>query len=325
MLFCWKMIGCVNSQGTLTPKKYSQECELNKIQSSLLSDAASLQLTANDSVLFHPSSLAIVQVQSCLSFPHFFCIAKAFSVNDRDRYLFDLQGFLVVEAALSPGQIATLNTVLDQVVEHQPNSSDVSAQSCLRFDHLLSWGQPYLDLIDLPTVTPYLTALLGSRFRLDHTYVHLIRYGLGPIGAELHGGGTPFDPCQYYLFRQGQLCNGLVAVAYYLTDVLPGEGGFGCIPGSHKSNLPLPDCWRDLTTPAACVQEIAAPAGTALIFTEALTHGTLLWQGDRDRRTLFYKYSPHPSAWYRHYYQPDDYPLTEAQRHILKPPGVSPP
>jgi ectoine hydroxylase-related dioxygenase (phytanoyl-CoA dioxygenase family) len=120
--------------------------------------------------------------------------------------------------------------------------------------------------------------------------------------------------------------NGLCAVAYNLTDVNLGEGGFGCIPGSHKSNLPFPDQWRDLEQPHPCVQTLTGKAGTAILFTEALTHGTLPWKGQQERRTLFYKYSPHPSAWSRYYYNPDDYPeLTEAQRRILKTPGVYPP
>jgi ectoine hydroxylase-related dioxygenase (phytanoyl-CoA dioxygenase family) len=119
--------------------------------------------------------------------------------------------------------------------------------------------------------------------------------------------------------------NGLCAVAYNLTDVHPGEGGFGCVPGSHKSNLPFPEEWMNLENPPPCVQEITGKAGTAIIFTEALTHGTLPWKGQHQRRTLFYKYSPYPSAWLRNYYNPDDYPeLTEAQRLILRTPGVYP-
>ncbi|HEY9744147.1 MAG TPA: phytanoyl-CoA dioxygenase family protein, partial [Coleofasciculaceae cyanobacterium] len=179
--------------------------------------------------------------------------------------------------------------------------------------------------IDNPRISPYLLDLLGPKFRLDHDYIHIIHQGPGPIGSDLHGGGTPYDPCQYYQYKNGRMYNGLTAVAYNLTDVNPGEGGFGCIPGSHKSNLPLPAELQDLEHPHACVQEIGGKAGTAIIFTEALTHGTLVWKGQRDRRTLFYKYSPYPSAWLRNYYNPDDYPdLTEAQRDILRTPGVYP-
>lgn len=243
-------------------------------------------------------------------------------MNEFERYLFDLQGFLVVEDALTTAEIIALNAILDQHIAEV----DEPGKSCLRFNHLLGWGDPFRALLDNPRITPYLLALTGTKFRLDHNYAHIIREGTGPIGCFLHGGGTPFDPCQYYLYKEGRMYNGLSTVAYNLTDVNPGDGGFGCIPGSHKSNLPLPDEWVDLEQPRhPCLQEIAGKAGTAIIFTEALTHGTLMWRGKHERRTLFYKYSPYPSAWLRNYYNPDDYPeLTEEQRGMLRTPGVYP-
>jgi hypothetical protein len=242
-------------------------------------------------------------------------------VTEIEQYLFDLQGFLVVEDALTGAQLAALNEIIDQQIA----LVDEPGKLWLRFNRLLSWGTPFQNLIDNPRISPYLLDLLGPKFRLDHDYIHIIRQGPGPIGSDLHGGGTPYDPCQYYQYKNGRMYNGLTAVAYNLTDVNPGEGGFGCIPGSHKSNLPLPAELQDLDHPHPCVHEIGGKAGTAIIFTEALTHGTLVWKGQRDRHTLFYKYSPYPSAWLRNYYNPDDYPdLSEAQRDILKTPGVYP-
>ena len=243
-------------------------------------------------------------------------------MNELERYLFDLQGFIVIENALTTEQIKSLNKLLDQ----QITKVDEPGKLNFRFDGLLPIGDTFRTLIDNSRITPYLIALLSSEFRLDHDYVHIIRQGKGPIGTHLHGGATPYDPCQYYTYRNGRMYNGLCAVAYNLTDVNLGEGGFGCIPGSHKSNLPFPDQWRDLEHPHTCVQTLTGKAGTAILFTEALTHGTLPWKGQQERRTLFYKYSPHPSAWSRYYYNPDDYPeLTEAQRRILRTPGVYPP
>jgi ectoine hydroxylase-related dioxygenase (phytanoyl-CoA dioxygenase family) len=261
-------------------------------------------------------------------------------VNELERYLFDLHGFLVIENALDADLIAALNAridqeieVLDQLLAAQAHNGDTTTvRACeqdkpwTRFDGLLRWGKPFQSLIDPPQLSPYLSELLGQNFRLDHDYVHIIRQpGTGPIGSILHGGGTPYDPCQYYHFRNGRMYNGLTAVMYNLTDVAIGQGGFGCIPGSHKSNLPLPDAMANLEHPHPCVQEIAGKAGTAIIFTEALTHGTLFWKGPHERRTLFYKYSPHPSAWLRQSYNPQDYDhLTPAQRDRLKAPGVQP-
>ncbi|MCC6442871.1 MAG: phytanoyl-CoA dioxygenase family protein [Armatimonadetes bacterium] len=240
-------------------------------------------------------------------------------MTDSERYLFDLQGFLAVPGALDADRLAALNALVDEHIARE-TAPDMRTH---RFGRLLSWGQPFLDLIDNPAIAPYLEEMLGDRFRLDHDYADIIRSGLGPIGATLHGGATPFDPSQYYIYRNGRMYNGLTVVAYNLKDVHSGDGGFACVPGSHKSNLPFPGGWRNLESPHPCVLPVTGPAGTAIIFTEALTHGTLPWQGADERRTVFCKYSPHPISWSARYYNAGDYPgLTERQRAILEPPNA---
>ena len=64
-------------------------------------------------------------------------------------------------------------------------------------------------------------------------------------------------------------------------------------------------------------------AGDVVVFTEALTHGTLPWQGAEQRRTLVFKYSPGNSA-YSHVQWPDDLlaACTARQRLLLQPPSV---
>jgi ectoine hydroxylase-related dioxygenase (phytanoyl-CoA dioxygenase family) len=240
-------------------------------------------------------------------------------MTDQERYLFDLQGFLVVPNALSEEELDELNSIMD---EHIANETEPNMRTH-RFGKLLNWGKAYLNLIDNPRIVPYLEALLGSNFRLDHDYADIIRAGKGPIGTTLHGGATPFNPTFYYKYDNGRMHNGLSVVAYNLKDVNPGNGGFGCVPGSHKSNLPFPNEWRELENPQPFVQAVTGPAGTAILFTEALTHGTLPWNGKDERRTVFYKYSPNPLSWAARYYNADDYEgLSERQRAILEPPNA---
>ena len=164
-------------------------------------------------------------------------------MTDQERYLFDLQGFLVIPNALSVAQVAALNGLLDQHIEGEM----APEASTHRFGDLLTWGQPYVDLIDNPRVESHLTEILGEQFRIDHLYLDVIRSGLSPIGATLHGGGTPFHRVNFYDFRNGRMYSGLFVVAYNLADVGPEDGGFACVPGSHKSNYPFPAEWRDLT------------------------------------------------------------------------------
>ncbi|MCC7494051.1 MAG: phytanoyl-CoA dioxygenase family protein [Fimbriimonadaceae bacterium] len=239
-------------------------------------------------------------------------------MTTHERYLFDLRGYITIPQALDATQLATLNAAVDQRFAAEP--ADLTTK---RWGGLLDWGPTFRALLDNPPVVPYLEALLGDRFRLDHDYLDVIRRGLGPIGATLHGGATPFDPAQYYRFADGRSYNGLCVVAYNLRDVPPGDGGFGCVPGSHKSNYPYPAEWRDLEQAQPFVERVTGPAGTAVLFTEALTHGTLPWTGADERRTLFMKYSPHPLSWSARYYDATRWPdLSERQRAILEPPNA---
>jgi hypothetical protein len=239
-------------------------------------------------------------------------------MTENEKYLFDLQGYLAVPDALDSAQLSSLNTLLEERM-----AQEMGDKATQRFGGLLDWGKPMRDLLDNARITPILETILGARFRLDHVYADVIRGGLSPIGAQLHGGSTPFDPSQYYNYRDGKMYNGLTVVAYNLKDVNPGDGGFGCVPGSHKSNFPFPNEWKNLEELQPCVRAVTGKAGTAIIFTEALTHGALPWKGQEERRTLFFKFSPHPLSWSAKYFDADDYPdLTDRQRAILEAPNA---
>ncbi len=242
-------------------------------------------------------------------------------MTEEERYLFDLQGFLVVENALTPEQLQALNTILDRkIVREMPADAHTH-----RFAHnLLTWGKPYRQLIDNAVILPYLMTLLGDPFRLDHEYLDIIRAGKGPIGTSLHGGAWPLHPTHYFRCVNSTMRNGLFVVAYNLYDVNPGDGGFAAVPGSHKSNFPFPAQWKELeeSQQFPFVTQVTGKAGTAILFTEAMTHGTLPWKG-KERRTLFFKYSPPALSWAKTYYDAAAYPdLTARQETILSPPSA---
>jgi hypothetical protein len=252
-------------------------------------------------------------------------------VTEEERYLFDLQGYLVVPDAIAPDHLVDLNELLDEhLADADPDAPAV--QFGIGGGEVLSWGRPFLELVDNPRVLPYLEAFCDPFLRLDHEYIHVIRPGAGSLdgvlsSAKLHGGGAPFDASQFYDFREGRPYGGLIAVAYYLKDVNPGDGGFACVPGSHKAHYPLPAQLRPLEDPLpSFVTPVPGPAGTAIVFTEAQAHGTLPWHGADERRTAFYKYSPFAMSWSWRYYNADDFEdLSEAQRTLLEPPnGRSP-
>jgi hypothetical protein len=265
-------------------------------------------------------------------------------MNDQEKYLFDLRGYLVVKNALTERQVADLTNVLEQDTDARERGYNGSDRTRLRHEDdpawsarsLLEYGGPYIDLIDLPTIAPYLECLLGPHYRLDHDYIKVDSPDSGK-GLYLHGGGQgagrgrdivgPHDGGQcYYRYNNDKMYNGLVAVAFELKTVSPGDGGFACIAGSHKANFGLPEEWRTRKTQNEVpdyVDRVAAEAGDAIIFTEACAHGTIPWQGKTERWTIFYKYCPHAVAWNPCYYNADNYPgLTDRQRAMLVPPSA---
>lgn len=236
-------------------------------------------------------------------------------MNDVRKYLFDLQGYLILEDVLSPEVVGALNRLID--AQSLPEPSLESREG--RFGRFLAWGQPFCDLLDHAAVMPALKFLLGDGFRLDHYYGIHLREGTGPL--PLHGGNTPYDPPEYYHFRNGQMYNGLTVAVWNLTDTGPAQGGFCCIPGSHKSNYPCPPAIRTAHFQAPCVVVPEVRAGSVLIFTEALTHGTAPWTARQQRRSLLFKYSPAQQSWSsRHIQPPEGVELTPRQKLLFEPP-----
>ena len=264
-------------------------------------------------------------------------------MTDEERYLFDLQGFLVVEDVLGPEEVRVLNDLLDGYdLWNQPRGHDAPLdyetfdESFFHVSPPHCWDQPFLDLVAHPRMAGYLRELLGPRFRYDHGHAMFMRKGSGSL--ELHGGGAPWEPIGAYRVADGAIQCGLTVVAYALCDVGPDDGGFAAVPGSHKSSFPVPRRLLDPEVSGPLLQRIPQRAGSAVIFTEALTHGTLPWTADHERRALLYRYTPGHMAFVGRYRQDSReeadwaYPrpadaadggLTPELRRLLEPPYVS--
>ena len=230
-----------------------------------------------------------------------------------DRYRFDVAGYLLFEDVLDRLQVAALRGAIE--ARHRtPPGATVGEQ---RFwGEFLAWHPLCRDLIDHPLVVEVLRDLIGPYARLDHAYG--IVMARGQAGLGLHGPVEPFDAAQFFLHRGGQMWNGLLSFSWALTTAAPGEGGFGCIPGSHRAEEPIPEGAE------ALVVEVPQRAGSLLVFTEALAHCTIPWKARKNRLSLLYKYSPGSSTWSPHPAVPADVLplLTPRQRRLAEPPYV---
>ena len=107
-------------------------------------------------------------------------------MNQQERYLFDLKGYVIVRDALTPEQVKDLSDRLERQrdrrreamskapveevgdrkgrktrkvgVEHHLGSDRTilgSSGTAWSSPSMLEWGGSYIDLIDLPTIAPY--------------------------------------------------------------------------------------------------------------------------------------------------------------------------
>ena len=92
----------------------------------------------------------------------------------------------------------------------------------------------------------------------------------GTEGHTMHGGGHIERPGAFYRYRDGLMRCGLTVASWQLTDQLEDDGGFAVVPGSHKGNIKPPPGLVDATDRMGVLTQVVAPAGSLVIFTEAL-------------------------------------------------------
>ena len=254
-------------------------------------------------------------------------------MNDAEKYLFDLNGYLVIEDVLTPDEVAFANEAIDRHEDQgrtRPRDQALDGGSpALTGDkgrgemgNMLNWEEPWCnpfrEMLAHPRIVPYLNQILGKGFRMDH-HMFLLSMEKGAEGFIFHGSSGPdFDPNQYYIFRNGQMHCGLTVVAFQLTDVNPGDGGLIVIPGSHKSNFPCPQEIRRYENYQEHVRQVVCKAGGVIIFTEAVTHGTLPWTSDEPRRSILTRYTAGNLAYVPAYPMPEW--ANERQRAVMEPP-----
>lgn len=266
-----------------------------------------------------------------------------------EKYLFDLNGYIVLRGIFSEKDVDMANEAVDAHLDSLHERTGKLRTSALygresnmlvgdgrtgRKDMggMLGWAQPHCDpfrhVLAHQRLVPALTELLGVGYRLDHSPL-LITQELGAEGHTLHGGavtesGEPAWPL-LYTFSHGQMRNQLLTVCMQLSEAGPGDGGFCAVPGSHKSNFPVPPALADVSDPvlAETVRQPVLGKGDCLIFTEAVLHGTLPWTASHQRRTVIYRFAPPGSAYGRGYHAwPQEMleGMTDAQLAVMEGP-----
>ena len=270
------------------------------------------------------------------------------ALSPLDSFLFDTQGYIVVPQVFSAEEVARVNAATDAhaasfrertgALRLGGTSASMAGDGVTGREDLggiLGWKvdgatNPLRDLLTHPRLQPYFNALCGRGYRLDHS-PFILQQRRGADGFVMHGGAL--DDSGQHDFELSYQCHGgrmrcmLLAASLQLTDTHAGEGGFCIIPGSHKAAFPCPVTVKEHKEAQQYVVQPVTRAGDVVLFTEACTHGTLAWQGERTRRLALYRFAPANAAYGRAYLRGDEtWPaeytegMTEAQRAVMAAP-----
>ena len=123
----------------------------------------------------------------------------------------------------------------------------------------------------------------------------------------------------------GKFICGQVNILIALTDIGPGDGGTIVVPGSHKANFVHPEVRGTENGDVSRIDNLAGSvevhlnAGDALLFVDAIAHGSSSRTNPGERRVVIYRYGPRWGATYRGFQYSDELlaRLSPERRKIL--------
>lgn len=268
-------------------------------------------------------------------------------MSEDERYLFDLNGFIIVRGVLTEEEVKLANDAIDRrqqsMIErkHGPLRNAVkgtafygSGPGRKDLGGVLEWGEEskvFKKILAHPRLVPLFHGILGKGYRMDHL-PFVIAQDKGAEGFQLHGGTVDcstgvYNPELAYTCHNGFIRTALLGCNVMLTDHGPGYGGFCVVPGSHKSNFKMPSGMVDGEKYEEFIIQPATKAGDVVLFSEGTVHGAMAWTQDTQRRACLYRFSPSTNVYGRSYFAENGkWPekmyedLTDSQKAVLEPP-----
>lgn len=267
-------------------------------------------------------------------------------VTAREEYLFDLNGYLVLKNVLTESHVAEMNAILTDMTSLDPPLGAGEWYGCvhahsyggaegINLQQIYEAGEPFERLIDYPGWFAKIKHFVGGQGTfdwhhgpvfIDENFANL----RGPGEAiGLHSGGSAGVQRNQFRYHNGRFHCGQVNVLMALTDIGPRDGATMVIPASHKSNFVHPDTAahsmkagevRSVDDVEGAI-EVHLEAGDALLFVDAISHGSAKRVNPGERRIVVYRYGP---SWgnFRHPYHASNellQRLTPQQQKIACP------
>jgi hypothetical protein len=220
-------------------------------------------------------------------------------LTDEQRYLFDTRGWLLFPALISEEELKPMREFFMRLKDDSESLPEHERSTI---------GGPLLPSIDHPALVGFCNEfvahgiLSGEQsygFRLESSAMYYRPAGFDsfrPHGGQgfLNLGGNS----HVYRMERGRAFSGLTRMVWELNPVRKGFGGTKFLSGSHKAAFAMPKCAAEDRN-SALWETYECPAGSLLVFTEAISHTGDLWSDEEhDRLAVFRCYNAVGSKWH---------------------------
>ena len=222
-------------------------------------------------------------------------------IDHEEFYFWDLNGYLVLRGVMDEEWLQAANEAIDRFEDRVEVGEELARGSKTLagtgrplLSGLLELPEPYCDpfrrMIAHPVVEHRLNWMGASGGRMGGATGFVAVKGTS--GHTLHDANEPLNPGRGYIYQNGRSYCEAVTVAWQLRDVSAADGGFACVPGSHKAFYRMPPGIRSCDEDMGLVKHVEMKAGDVLFFGDGgTTHGTLAWKSETSRRGILIKYS----------------------------------
>ena len=234
------------------------------------------------------------------------------ALTPAQRYHFDVFGYVVIENAVTADLTGRLLDALYRLRRDFLETGDPMGATVrngrvkfykphrMHFTHVLETDPAILEYVSHPRLVGMVEEVVGDTVRLEETEATINSRNPEENLDEqptygFHAGIRP-DIGTYV--ENGLVHSSFVKTLTNLSDLGPEDGGTVVIAGSHKMKCPRDEVVACAYEDPSLIHHVVAPAGSTLLFTEALVHATGQRRSDGERTIMIAGYTPtHFQAW----------------------------
>ncbi len=222
------------------------------------------------------------------------------ALTPAQRLYLEVNGYVVIENAIGDEQVKELLDTTRAIEQRYRSTGELPGSSChvsasredyFRIDNLPHLAPCYFGHLSDPFMLGLVEEIVGGPVRLEQSDAHIRR-------------PAPEERQQYGFHRTvnsgySHVANGLYHYSFVktltnLTGLGPDDGGTTVIAGTHKvpPEVPQQAMIEAAMADPRLIHQVEAPAGSTLLFFEALMHSSGIIRSHRDRVLIIGGYTP---------------------------------